>query len=228
MNQTPEEKATLLFETAKRSMLAAEALLNRLTEDLSSLERDINDGINIEDRAAPPLLAAVTFIDFAHRFGTVVDALPLISKKAPEIRQLTNALASVVAARNHLQHMRTDLSSNEEIDYPLLGTLMWSNGGVSYTMFLSQPTKTNTYSMVYDARNGCWVAKHQYQVKNTIIDLDAVLEQMRNTYTWIVSRLKFSDSEFPLPKWGKTQAFAFRITVNNTEGGSAPTGSHEG
>jgi hypothetical protein len=55
---------------------------------------------------------------------------------------------------------------------------MWSNGGVSYTMFLSQPTKTNTYSMVYDVRNGCWVAKHQYRVMNTMIDLDAVLEQM--------------------------------------------------
>jgi hypothetical protein len=44
-------------------MLAAEALLNRLTEDLSSLTSDINDSINIEDRAVPPLLAAVTFID---------------------------------------------------------------------------------------------------------------------------------------------------------------------
>jgi hypothetical protein len=82
--------------------------------------------------------------------------------------------------------------------------------------------------MVYDARNGCWVAKHQYQVKNTIIDLDAVLEQMRNTYTWIVSRLKFLDSEFSLLKWGKTQAFAFRINVNNSESGPAPTESHEG
>jgi len=228
MNRTPEEKATLLFVTAKRSMLVAETMLNSLSEDLSSLERDINDGINIEDRAAPPLLAAVTFIDFAHRFGTVVDALPLISKKEPEIRQLKNALTTVVEARNHLQHMREDLSSNEEIDYPLLGTLMWSNGGASYTIFLSQPTKTNTYSMVYDARNGCWIAKHQYQVKNTIIDLDAVLEQMRSTHMWIVSRLKFSDSEFPLPKWGKTHAFAFRITVNNTEGGLAPIKSHEG
>lgn len=214
MNRTPQEKFVLLFETVKRSLLAADFLLRRISEELRVLEADIDQQIDVEDRAIPPLLSAVAFIDFAHRFGSVADALPLVKKDAPEMRRLENALEQVERARNHLQHMRGDLSSNAEIDYPLLGSLSWSNGARGYTISLSQPTRVDVFSLVYDLYNQTWVAQHQYTVKDSTIDLDLILNEMRSTYDWIISKIQFSEPDFAELRWGKTRSMWYEIQQN--------------
>jgi hypothetical protein len=213
MSRSPQEKFVLLFETAKRSLLAAEMLLHQMSTDLAALEGDIDRSIDVEERAISPLLSAVAFIDFAHRFGSVVDALPLINKGSQEVRRLRKTLKPVENARNHLQHMRGDLSSNAKIDYPLLGALSWANGSVGYTIFLSQPTNANAFTLAYNFDSGCWEAQHQYTVKDAIIDLDGVLREMHIAYDWIVSVLEFSDPTFAELKWGKTQSLGIRIQM---------------
>jgi|GEM_PF-1000257 hypothetical protein len=107
--------------------------------------------------------------------------------------------------------MRGDLSSNEEVGYPLLGELSWTNGDSSYTMFLSQPSKMNTYSVVYDKHSQCWIAKYQYRAKNVTVHLDMVLTAMQKAYNWIISVAKFSEPDIAIRKWGKTLAFSARI-----------------
>ena len=129
------------------------------------------------------------------------------------MQKLKAALVNVEAARHHLQHMRGDLSSNEAIDYPVLGTLCWSNENASYTVYLSQPTTSSVYSMAYDTQNQCWVCKYQYRVKDISINLDAVLQAMQDAYAWIVSGIKFSPPEFGALRWGKTLAFRALIRV---------------
>jgi hypothetical protein len=137
----PEEKFVLLFEAAKRSLLATERLFQRLTRDLAELQPELEGGIKIGEKAVSPLLSAVAFVDFAHRFGTIVDSLPLLTKRAPELRKLQVALSPVETARNHLQHLRGDLSSNADIDYPLLGSLSWTCGDAVYVLaFASRET----------------------------------------------------------------------------------------
>ena len=118
MSRTPEQKFCLLFEAVKRSLLAAQTLQQRMADDLAALERDILAGAEINERAASPLLSGVSFVDFAHRFGCLVDSLPLIKKNTPELRKLKAVLAPVELARNHLQHLRgkDELSTNEEVE----------------------------------------------------------------------------------------------------------------
>lgn len=213
MSRTPQEKYVLLFEAMKRSLLAADMLLQRLASEVSALENDIDLRIDIEGRAVLPFLSAVAFVDFAHRFGSIVDALPLINKRAPEIQRLRAALAEVEKARNHLQHMRGDLSSNEDIKYSVLGAVAWAGGQSSYTIFMSQPTPAEAASLVYDRQEHCWVAKHQYSIKDATINLDVVLSEMRGTYEWIISTVQFSDPEFAKLKWGETHAFCLRVQL---------------
>jgi hypothetical protein len=217
MNRTPQEKFVLLFETAKRSLLASEMLLSRMSVDLTALEPDIGASINIGSRAISPLLSAVAFIDFSHRFGSVVDALPLINKTAPEMRRLRLSLTPVEIARNHLQHMRGDLSSNMPIEYPLLGSLAWANGNSSYAIFLSQPTKTDAHSLVYDTHNRCWVAQRQYTVKDAAINLDVVLGEMRAAYDWIASLAQLPVSALAKLEWGETFAMGFHVRSSAKE-----------
>jgi hypothetical protein len=215
----PEEKFVLLFEAAKRSLLATQRLFQRLIQDLAELEPELDQGVDVGEKAVSPLLSAVTFVDFAHRYGAIVDALPLLRKSSPELRKLRVALSTVEIARNHLQHMRGDLSSDDEIDYPLLGSLSWTRGDAGYLLAFSQPTaKMNQYSIAYDSENRCWTAKHVYRVKDTAIDLDLVLGEMGAAYSWIVGKVRFSIPDLASLKWGATQGVAFRFRVNESVG----------
>jgi hypothetical protein len=168
MTRSPQDKFALLFETARRSLLATDLILSRLKEELSALEPEIQSGVDIQGKAASPLLAAVALIDFSHRFGSVVDALPLINKKTIELRLLREALESVEIARNHLQHMRGDLSASSVVDYPLLGAISWANGNSGYTICMSQPQTTDILSLAYDTHNMCWATSLQYTVNRPV------------------------------------------------------------
>lgn len=213
MTRSPQEKFALLFETARRSLLASDLIVDRLTAELSALEGDINQNIDVRDRAASPLLAAVALIDFSHRFGSVVDALPLVSKKSVQLRALREALEPVETARNHLQHMRGDLSSSAPIDYPILGALSWANGSSSYTICMSQPQKSDIQSLAYDTHNLCWATTQQYTVKNTAIDIPRVTSSMHRAYDWVVSSVDFLDCSQSSLAWGGTLAFAFHVRL---------------
>ena len=213
MTRSPQDKFSLLFETARRSLLASDLILSRLTEELSALEPDIQSKIDIQGRAASPLLAAVALIDFSHRFGSVVDALPLINKKTIELRLLRETLESVETARNHLQHMRGDLSASAPVDYPLLGAISWANGNSSYTICMSQPQTADIHSLAYDTHNMCWATTLQYTVKRTAIDIPRVTSAMHRAYQSIASNVDFLDPSQSSLAWGGTLAFGFHVQL---------------
>ena len=211
MNRSSDQKFSLLFEAAKRCLLASDLLLARLDSSLAALEPDIDASVDIAERAALPLLDAVALVDFAHRFGSIVDALPLISKKALPIRELHLALRVVVNARNYLQHLRGDLSSNNEIRYPILGVLSWSRNDACYTVHFGQSSETDFYSMAFDLQNSRWTAKYQFTIKSYVMDLEAIVKAMNETYSWFVTIVNASDPALLQLNWGQTQSFALRI-----------------
>jgi hypothetical protein len=211
--RTPNEKFILLFEAAKRSLLACELIYSRLDLELEAIELDMNNGVEISERAAPPLLSAVAFIDFSHRFGSLVDSFPLINKRRPQLKQLMNALTTVETARNHLQHLRGDLSANDPIEYAILGSLSWTKGERCFVVSFSQSTNITQSSIVYDALNQRWISKCQFSVKGVSVRLDSVLAEMRTFYEWLMKGVEFSDPDFAQLKWGKTIAVAFKLTT---------------
>lgn len=206
-----DRRFALLFETAKRSLLAADNLAKRITADLESFEPDIDAGTDIGERAVPALMNSVAFVDFAFRFNEVVDSLPFIRKDTPEIKKLGVALKPVEDSRHHLQHMRGDLSSNEEIDYPLLGALSWVNGMTTYSISFSQPGSASFPSIVFDTHELKWVMTHAFVVKHVYIDIDLTLAEMHAAYAWICSVITSSDPSLMELKWGGTLAIAGRF-----------------
>lgn len=216
MSRPPNEKFVLLFEAAKRSFLMAEILVDRLRHELAVVESLIRSSTEVGQHIAPALLSCVAFVDFAHRFGELVDQLPLLRKDAPETRKLRAALMCVEDARHHLQHLRGDLSSNDKIDYPLLGSISWISGDICFMASLSQPNGASSATMAYDSVNRCWVAKYQYRLRTTQIDPESVLAEMRNTFDWIISKVTFTDPNLALLQWGKTQCIGFILKVKDT------------
>jgi hypothetical protein len=133
---TPEEiakiqeekgkRAVFYYEGAKRSVLAAEVLLKRLEKELTELEPVFHEP-NIADRFGPVLITAMGIVDFAHRFGQLMEGMPLLKKslKGASVQKLQQALVPVNEIRNHLQHLRTELAAGPEINYPLMGSVTW-------------------------------------------------------------------------------------------------------
>lgn len=153
----------------------------------------------------------MSFVDFAYCFGELVAQLPTVSQKAPEMRQLQTSLKPVEATRHHLQHLRRDLSTNEVIDYPLLGSISWASGKACFTACLTQPISTEVAAMGYDLQEHCWVAKYQYSVRNTFLSPDQVFSSMKACFEWISRNAASIDlGKTPLV-WGTTYCFHYNI-----------------
>lgn len=215
MKRSPAEKYTLLFETAKRSLYACDKIASRLDAELAALQEDIDHSIDIGERAITPLITAAAFVDFSHRFGSVVDAMPLVNKKSISVRALRKSLQNVEIARNHLQHIRRDLSSHEQIDYPILGSLSWVSCDCCYTICASQPGPAEYFSIAFDTQSGAWSTACQYTVKRISIDIAIVLRQMHDTYDWLISISEFSDPSISELRWGQTSAIAMRMQLGS-------------
>lgn len=210
--RSPAEKYALLFEASRRSLYACESAFKRLHVELASLESRIDAGLDLGLDGLAPLLTATSFIDFAHRFGSIADALPLVSKKSEEMKALREVLKSVEFARNHLQHMRGDLSSNEPIDYPILGALSWVSQSRCYAICPAQAAPADFHTIAYDRQEGRWVTTCQYQVKRVEIDLPRVLRQAHATYAWLVKQTTFARPEEAQLSWGQTTAVVFDVS----------------
>lgn len=206
-----EEKFNALFETARRSLFAADLTANRLMTELGELESPVEAQEDIGSRAIAPLVTAAGFVDFAHRFGSIMDSLPMVNKKSTEMRALRNVLKDVEIARNHLQHMRGDLASNEQIDYPVLGALSWVNGEWCFSMCAAQPYQADFPSIAFNTQTKQWATTCQYTVKRISIDVPRTLRQMHAAYEWLISHMTFSNPSDAALTWGQTHSLRFRL-----------------
>ena len=143
MIRTPEQKYALLFEALKRSLLVIHRLRRRLSTSLGEVEALLRKRTTFEEQAADALVDAISLIDFLHRYGALADALPLVPKRAKPLAKLRTTLVDVEVARNYLQHIRGDLSTNAGISYPVLGAVMWSTGPDAYNLQFSQAIEAN-------------------------------------------------------------------------------------
>jgi hypothetical protein len=183
---------------------------------LAAIEPRLAPTGEVNELIVPALLSAVSLTDFAHRFGELMAAMPLIPTNPPQLRGLRNALIPVELIRNYLQHLRGELATNDPVDYPLLGSIAWAKGRQSFVVAMGQATPNSFASMVYDTVNNCWVARLRYSVGHTAVDFDPLLEEMHKAYVWLVERVKFSDPEFSKLTWGKTIGFSCAFEISMT------------
>lgn len=209
--RSPQEKFPLIFEAAKRTLLAFDVLQRRLDAELDRLTPMVAKGGHIEGlEAADAFLTAMGLVDFGYRFGQLVDALPLLNKKSPELRAMSSALAPAEAARHYLQHMRGDLSDGKAIDYPILGSLAWARGSDCHSLSFSQ-IGASVPTLVWDREAERYVSDVEYFVKNVHVRPREMGEVMHRTYDWIASMFKFTPSDGGDLKWGKTSAYVISV-----------------
>jgi hypothetical protein len=223
---TPEEivklkeekgkRAIFYYESAKRSVLAAEVLMHRLGAELAELEPFIPQVANVADRFGPALITAMGIVDFAHRFGQLMDGMPFVrdSMRRSQLQKLREALVPVSEARNHLQHLREELAVGSSIDYPLMGSITWIQGDECHAVgLLTQGFDVTLPSMAFDAFGNGYVARYQYTVASRSILLDPLVATMRESFDWLASIFRFSDPGYDKVGWGYTIASSSSMNV---------------
>lgn len=210
--RTPQEKFTLVYEAVKRTLLSYEILLKRIEQELKPLSISIELGAEVggEDAAAA-FISAMGLVDFAYRYAQLVDSLPLVNKKASEMRALKLALGPAEPARHHLQHMRGDLNVSGGIDYPLLGQLAWENGSKCFTLSFSEAKATH-HTLTYDRLENSYVTPLMYFLKHVELDLGAMHNAMKVNFDWLQKWAVFDPPEFGELRWGST--FGLWSSVN--------------
>jgi hypothetical protein len=209
------KRAVFYYESAKRSVLAAEALLKRLETELAELEPFLSNADEIAERFGPMLITAMSIVDFSHRFGQLMEGMPLLSKpvRRKHLQKLMGALTPVQEIRNHLQHLREELAAGADIDYPLMGSITWTKGQQCHAVaLLTQGFEVTFPSMAYKAFEG-FVARYQYTVGSHFVLLDPVVATMRESFDWLAGIFKFSDPEYDKTGWGKVVATSFGMQV---------------
>jgi hypothetical protein len=194
----------LLFEAARRSLLGASLLMERLAKELDEITPLIDGQTDVEGTAILPWVTVVSFVDFAYRYWDLLDALPGISKDLPEMKSLKEVLGSIEVGRHHLQHLRGDLIPTPDV-YPLFGVLNWIREDVCYTMWLNTLAgRTTATSISFNRFSRKWTSLHQLTIKGEIIDLDVVLKAMTETYATMTNRIDGIDPRHFELRWGTT------------------------
>ncbi len=228
VGMTPEEiakiqeekgkRAVFYYEGAKRSVLAAEVLLKRLEKELTELEPVFHEP-NIADRFGPVLITAMGIVDFAHRFGQLMDGMPLLKKslKGASVQKLQQALVPVNEIRNHLQHLRTELAAGPEINYPLMGSVTWVRDKQCFAAaLLTQGFEVEFPSMAFGAFGIGYLARYQYTVASQSVPLDHLVATMRDCFNWLASIFSFSDPDYDKTGWGHALVFTSSMSVEVT------------
>jgi len=210
------KRAVLYYEGAKRSVLAAEVLLLRLEKELAELEPFLFQTQNVADRFGPILITSMGIVDFAHRFGQLVEGMPLLKEpmRRTHLKKLREALVPVTETRNHLQHLRNEFAMGSDIDYPLMGSMTWVRGEQCYSVaLLTQGFEVTFPSMAFDTRGGGYVARYQYAVVSRSILLDLLVETMRECFDWLASIFSISDPNYDKTGWGLTLAVSSSFSL---------------
>jgi hypothetical protein len=219
LNEEKGKRAVFYFEGAKRSVLAAEVLLQRLGNELAELEPIIHQTPNVADKFGPILVTAMGIVDFAHRFGQLMEGMPLLkdAMRRKYLQKLREALSPVTETRNHLQHLRNELSAGSSIDYPLMGSLTWANGDQCYAVgLLTQGFEVTFPSMAFGAFGVGYVARFQYTVSTQCILLDPLVATMRESFDWLASKMVFTHPNYDKAGWGQTLAFTSAMRIEMT------------
>ena len=206
-----QTKFLQIFEAAKKSLIITDYLYRNLFSDLEEIESLVDTSKQVDVQSIPPFVKITSIIDFAHRYQSLLDAMPMINKRSPQLKRLRQKLENVEKVRHHLQHMRSDLSNALEKQYAILGSLSWSQNTKSYTLFLSQANDRNAHSLVYDTKNGTWTTCCAYTINNITVDIDEVVKEMHTAYKWLLSKVHFEPPEFAELNWGRANALSFEI-----------------
>ena len=196
-------KFVRLYDIAKRCLILIDHVYDKINNSTKILENPKNP-TDDEYQTFELYLDIFNFIDFSHRFLQIIDSMPLLSKKHAEAKKLNNTASVIKDCRNYLQHLRREISKEEIIDFPILGSFSWISNSRNYILLPTQATETHsTVGIVYDTHNHIYVCKYQFTVGNNELKIDNIYKELKEFWGWLETITHIDPKEIKEYKWGK-------------------------
>lgn len=193
-------KYVRLYETAKYCMLVIDSVYGKLENNISDLNKNTDEKAQ---KVSELYIDIYSLIDFYHRFDQIIDALPLITNKRHELKQLHSVLENVKNCRNYFQHIRQHLCKDEIIDYPILGSFSWINENKNYIIIPTQTTdKHGTAGIAYDTIKMKYVCEYKFSIGSYEIKLDIIYSEVKKFWNWLESVSVIEPKEIKKYEWG--------------------------
>jgi hypothetical protein len=194
-NMTAEEIKKLVFhlDGLKYSFQMARLVSKRIRETLDEIAKDHPDKYT-EEQITSGLLDAWTIIDICHRVRSIVQGMPGLARKLPEIQIYLRKTDHVEGLRNYVQHFRSEISNIPLESNPLWGALSWTPTGDKTSSFLifsgnlASGVTVTARSLTFDTRNSQFLGELKLLANGMETDLFYVLNQL--------SKLKICISEW--------------------------------
>lgn len=160
----------------------AYALLKRAVLDLQATLADIPSHQTVElGVALIALEKAWAFVDWTHRYATVVSQIRGFRHKDKRYKDLEITAKKVKRMRNYIQHLNSEIPKSDLDIYPISGALSWPSPDRKNCQTLSVgmlPEGTHFHSLPFDISQKAFTggttlysAKHQLDIDQTMNDV---------------------------------------------------------
>lgn len=122
---TVERRDVLFLDGIRYCFEAFELSSRRLAHGLHSMGLRDDTAMPLGPQIVEVTTDAWTMIDVVHRLRELLQQVPKLRKKEPELQLFIRKTKSIEDLRHYFQHFRTEIDSFAERGMPLCGTLSW-------------------------------------------------------------------------------------------------------
>ena len=138
-------------------------------------------------------------IDSGHRIREIVQQLPGLKKRGPEIQLFIRNTESVEDLRHYIQHLRNGIHTLPESSSPLWGVISWvsqNKPDTCFTILTGSAPDINIHSCAYDTWNKEFGEKLILSVNNYTVEIADLVKRIENLRAFI-------------HRWAKERAYRF-------------------
>jgi hypothetical protein len=185
MTNAEVRRLVFYLDGLRYSFAMTELAANRITLTLKELTRAWLAAEPTELLATEALLDAWSIVDMCHRIRELVQQVPGLSSKKPEIQIFLRATESIEELRHYVQHFRKGISSIPSNCSPLWGSLSWvpeSEPNACYTLFTGNFLDgINVSTLTFDIQEGRYLSGFRLYASDAVSDLLDIADRVESS-----------------------------------------------
>jgi hypothetical protein len=189
-----DRRTVLFLDGIRYSLHQFDISEERLASMIELLSQDEQPGGELHARISSAMLDAWALVDSAHRLRELLQQLPGMKQKTPQLQQFLRGTASVESMRHFVQHLRTGIEAHLATAMPAWGSLAWAR----YDPETGQPScysiapgtffpQANVPSLTYDSRTGRFDERVLLQAGSLTLDLADLSDSVKALVSWYVT-----------------------------------------
>ncbi len=183
-NMTAEKIKKLVFylDGLRYSFQMANLVSRRFRETLDEIARCYSKNEYTEEQITSGLLDAWTLVDICYRVRELVQQMPGLSQKLPDIQIFLRGTEQIKDLRHYVQHLRNGIPNIPIQSNPLWGVVSWTptnDKAVCYTIFSGNLVGgVSGHSLTLDTHNFQFVAEIKLLAGGIEIDLNSISDKL--------------------------------------------------